>query len=311
MMTMTAQSVSNEELEQILQTVQMFEVILQSSPRDCQSMEILKEAYWKLGRQKEALAVTRKLADIYYADGQYSSALLEYEGILQKEPHAADVLAMLGEVESKLQSSAPQPEVDAPHHANSPISLDFGSVIAEDPALITTNATVKPDTHSVHLKLDNDGNEPLAKFLIQHKLAPENLVRDSLDRVNKLNKNNIGGQALSASLIDEISRMDAVNLDALMCGILDRSKFAFIPLDYYDVDRQIVKMLPEALTLGRLIVPFDLVSRTVMIAMANPFDAQGKEAVQQLLDYNVQWHLAAPSAIAKTLRDTYRLDARD
>lgn len=307
---MTAQSVSNEELEQILQTVQMFEVILQSSPRDCQSMEILKEAYWKLGRQKDALAVTRKLADTYYADGQYSSALLEYEGILQKEPDAADVLAMLGEVESKLQA-APAPEAAAPHHANSPISLDFGSVIAEDPALITTNATVKPDNHSVHLKLDNDGNEPLAKFLIQHKLAPENLVRDSLDRVNKLNKNNIGGQALSASLIDEISRVDAVNLDALMCGILDRSKFAYIPLDYYEVDRQIVKMLPEALTLGRLIVPFDLVSRTIMIAMANPFDAQGKEAVQQLLDYNVQWHLAAPSAITKTLRDTYRLDARD
>ena len=40
-----------------------------------------------------------------------------------------------------------------------------------------------------------------------------------------------------------------------------------------------------------------------MIAMANPFDAHGKEAVQQLLDYNVQWHLASPQAISKVLRE--------
>ena len=48
-------------------------------------------------------------------------------------------------------------------------------------------------------------------------------------------------------------------------------------------------------------VPFDILSRTVMIATANPFDALGKEAVQQLLDYNVQWHLASPQAIFKVL----------
>ncbi len=91
----TAQSVTNEELDQILQTIEMFEVILQSNAEDCQSMEILKEAYWKLNRQKDALKVTRKLADTYYALGQYSSALLEYEGILQKDPGNAEVVAML------------------------------------------------------------------------------------------------------------------------------------------------------------------------------------------------------------------------
>jgi hypothetical protein len=57
-----------------------------------------------------------------------------------------------------------------------------------------------------------------------------------------------------------------------------------------------------------LIVPFDIISRTVMVAMANPFDALGKEAVQQLLDYNVHWHLAAPQAIVKTLTDTFRVE---
>ncbi len=65
----TAQSVTNEELDQILQTIEMFEVILQSNAEDCQSMEILKEAYWKLNRQKDALDITRQLADTYYSPG--------------------------------------------------------------------------------------------------------------------------------------------------------------------------------------------------------------------------------------------------
>ena len=46
-----------------------------------------------------------------------------------------------------------------------------------------------------------------------------------------------------------------------------------------------------------------------MIATANPFDALGKQAVQQLLDYTIQWHLASPQAIYKVLSETYRLSS--
>jgi len=306
----TAQSVTNEELDQILQTIEMFEVILQSNPQDCQSMEILKEAYWKLNRQKDALDITRKLADTYYTLGQFSSALLEYEGILQKDPSNAEVVAILGEVEGKLHSVNGKVPEKPQQQTDSPIAMDFGAIIAEDPTLITTSATIKPESTGVELKLDDDGNEALSKFLIQHRLAPEEAVRACLDRVNRANKS-AGPEALATSLIDEVARTGLISLENLLCGILDRSKFAYIPLDCYEVDRQVVKMLPESLTLARLIVPFDLISRTIMIATANPFDAQGKEAVQQLLDYNIQWHVAAPGAISKVLRDAYRLDARD
>src|SRR6266704_3341579 len=110
---------------------------------------------------------------------------------------------------------------------------------------------------------------------------------------------------MAISLVDEISRRGAIAQDVLLAGIVDRSKFAYVPLEYYDVDRSVVKMLPESLTIGRLIVPFDIISRTVMVAMANPFDALGKEAVQQLLDYTVQWHLCSPQAIVKVLGDAF------
>jgi tetratricopeptide (TPR) repeat protein len=304
----TAQSVTSEELDQILQTIEMFEVILQSNAEDCQSMEILKEAYWKLNRHQDALTITRKLADTYYNLGQYSSALLEYEGILQKDPGNNDIIAKLSEVEAKLHPGAGK-GLDK-GGGDLPISMDFGAIIGDDPTLITTAATIRPDANGAAVKLDSDGNDALAKFLIQHRLAPEETVKACLERVVKINKS-AGPSALAASLIDEIAKSGMTSLENLLCGILDRSKFAYIPLDCYEVDRQVVKMLPESISLARLIVPFDLISRTIMIATANPFDAQGKEAVQQLLDYNIQWHVAAPGPISKVLREAYRLDARD
>ena len=112
---------------------------------------------------------------------------------------------------------------------------------------------------------------------------------------------------MAHSLLDEVVRRAGLDLETTLCAIVDRSKIAYIPLEYYEVDRQVVKMLPDSLTLGRLIVPFDVMSRTLMVAMANPFDVLGKEAVQKLLDFNIQWHIASPTSITKVLSEVYRI----
>jgi hypothetical protein len=199
------------------------------------------------------------------------------------------------------------------------INLDFRSIATTNDGgtLMTTAATMRPDGGSgmrlaghaeqLNINLAEDGNDALAKFLIQHRLVTEEVVSSALERVQKKNRD-LGQNVLATSLIDEICRRGAIELETLLAGIVDRSKFAYIPLEYYDVDRSIIKMLPESLSIGRLIVPFDIISRTVMIAMANPLDALGKEAVQQLLDYSVQWHLSSPQAIFKTLGDTFRIE---
>jgi type IV pilus assembly protein PilB len=156
------------------------------------------------------------------------------------------------------------------------------------------------------VNLQDDGNDQLAKFLIQNKLVAEEVVTSSMERLRKKNAERQKG-TMPLSLVDEICRRGAIESETLLSGILERSKFAYIPLEYYDIDRAIVKMLPEELTVGRLIVPFDVMSRTLMIAMANPFDVSAKENVQQLLDYNIQWHLASPAAVTKALAETYKI----
>ena len=65
-MNATPVMISPEEQEQLQQTVEMFEVIVQASPQDCQSMEILKDAY-----------VTNRLSD------KQAARLLDRSDVIQ------------------------------------------------------------------------------------------------------------------------------------------------------------------------------------------------------------------------------------
>ena len=66
------------EEAQLLQTIEMFEVIVQSQSSDTQSLEILKEAYSKLGREDDVINTSKRIAQGYLQQGQLSSAILEY-----------------------------------------------------------------------------------------------------------------------------------------------------------------------------------------------------------------------------------------
>jgi len=309
-----ADHLTPEEREYLVQTVEALKTYTQSNPDDDQSLEILKDAYWKLGMQAEGLAATRQLADTYLRQGQYSAALLEYEGILLHEPDADDAQAVIAELEAKLN----------PTGAKAEIALDFGAIeepppaipepsSASQPALIATADTRMPDNVPKPAppppSLEQDANEPLARFLIQYRMASREIVENALCRVRRLNAEiqaDPNTPSVAAGLLDEIIKA-GVEAEPLLSAILDRTKFAYAPLEHYDIDRQIVKMLPEPLTLGRRVVPFDLVSRTLMVAIDNPFDTAVKTIVQQSVDYHVQWHLAMPGVVHRILRESYRL----
>src|SRR5256714_9627345 len=98
-------TLSEQEHSQIVQTIEMFEAITQTQPDDYQSLEILKEAYQKVGRHEDSLRVSRRLAEAYFNAGSYTLAMQECEVILVKEPNAQGILAMLGEIETRLQAS--------------------------------------------------------------------------------------------------------------------------------------------------------------------------------------------------------------
>jgi tetratricopeptide (TPR) repeat protein len=298
-------TLSDDENSQILQTIEMFEAITQTQPDDYQSLEILKEAYHKVGRDNDFLRATRKLAEAYFSAGSYALAMQECDVILAKEPNAPEILAMLGEIETRLQASG---KALVNKGAQAGLTVNPADVSKGEGLLIDTAAAHGGDGGKM-ADLSERGDDHLAKFLIVQQLFPEDEVLAALESVKQLNKD-LTGQALAVSLLDHLCKDKTNHLDAVLSALIDRTKFAYVPLEYYDTDRQIAPMLPEYLTLNRLFVPFDLVSRTVMVACCNPFDATGREAVQESLDYTVAWYLARPSSIVKSLQSIYRLESR-
>jgi tetratricopeptide (TPR) repeat protein len=308
-------ALSAEEHSQILQTIEMFEAITQTQPEDYQSLEILKEAYTKIGRHDDALRTSRKLAEAYFNAGSYTPALQQCEMILTREPSAPEILAMLGEIESRLQASG-QAILDKDKSKtttsliSSPFTRNDGSLISPnvEGALIDVDPARGKGLGRI-TNLHERGDDHLAKFLIVQQLFTEEQVNAALETVKVANKD-LNGHAMAASMLEELCKDNPGQLDAVLSALIDRTKFAYVPLEYYDTDRQIAPMLPEVLTLGRLFVPFDLVSRTMMVACCNPFDSAGRDAVQQSVDYTVSWYLARPSAIVKSLQSIYRLESR-
>src|SRR5204862_3256153 len=110
---MAATLTSNEEA-QLAQTIEMFEVITESQPLDYQSLEILKEAYSKLGRDKDVVKTSKRIAEAYVDMGQLSSAILEYETILQRCPDDPDVQKALKQIESKASNFSEETTVAEP-----------------------------------------------------------------------------------------------------------------------------------------------------------------------------------------------------
>ena len=163
-------SLSEEERSQIVQTIEMFEVITQTQPDDYQSLEILKDAYMKVQQPEESLRVSRKLAEAYQNVGSYTLAMQECEVILLQEPNAPEVLAMLGEIESKLQAAGHTIATSAAKNGLIAAPQLNGSGTAADTGLVRRNVA-----------LEDRGDGQLSKFLVMQQLVTEEDVRAAMD----------------------------------------------------------------------------------------------------------------------------------
>src|SRR5262249_20193057 len=162
---------------------------------DYQSLEILKEAYTKVGRHEDAVRASRKLAEAYFNSGSYTLALEECELILAKQPGAAEIVAMLGEIEQRLQASgkAIAKRAGATSVLTEPVGGE-GSLIE-----IAGRSTGKL------ANLNDHGYEQLAKFLIVQQLFNEEEVKAVLAKVSAANKD-LPEKGLASSMLEELCR---------------------------------------------------------------------------------------------------------
>ena len=273
------------EEAQLTQTIEMFETITQSQPQDYQSLEILKEAYLKLGRPEQAVKTSKRIAQAYVQLGQLSSAILEYETILQRDAKDKDALAAMAEIERKANNLT--------QNRGSMEDLNKSSDSAGKNA--PGNAAAKADTI-------DDGRQMMRKIFVDSKL----ISAGDFEMCWTTPSLTEAPEKISDPFIQLLAEKGVTQIDKSLRLILDRSRLGYLLLDKYDVDMELARSFPRDICQRWCILPFDRMSKSIMVATANPFNKQAAQELQTVTPNRIIWYVVPPLDIAKVLRKVFR-----
>lgn len=276
---------TRDEEAQLAQTVEMFEVITQTQPFDYQSLEILKEAYSKLGREPDAIKTSKRIAHAYVQMGQFSSAILEYETILQRQPDDPEVQAALKEIESK---------------ANPGNQTGLTDTAIWKSAEANANSVRKPGVKSTSTV--DDGRKSMHKIFVESKI----LTPADFDLCWHTPDPSIRPTDVSEPFIQLIADKELIQIDAALKLLSDRTRLAFLPLEKYDLDIDLARSFPADTCRRWSVLPFDRMSKSVLVATANPFNQQAAKELAEATNNRLLWYLVSPLDLVKNVRKVFR-----
>lgn len=269
------------------QTIDMFEVITQSQPQDYQSLEILKEAYLKLGRDLDVVSTSKRIAEAYVHMGQLSSAILEYETILQRFPDDPDVRAALKEIESRANNFPTQGLGDTIM-----ISRRSGDT------MITARKAVEPATP---LEVD-DGAKMMRKLFVDSKTISAGDFELCWPKPDL----SAPPSGVVEPFVEVLSDKGILTVERALKMVSDKSRCAYLPLQLYDVDMDLARTFPAPTCQRWCVLPFDRMSQSILVATANPFNQQAAKELATACGQRLLWYLVPPIDLVKYVRKTYR-----
>jgi len=281
-------TLSQSEEAQLTQTIEMFEVITQSQPNDYQSLEILKEAYSKLGRENDVIGTSKRIAQAYVQMGQFSSAILEYETILQRHPNDPDVQAALKQIESKAHNVAVQPALPEP----TPLAK------ASEPG---TKFTKKAAGKTLPADIE-DGRKAMHKIFVEGRIITSgdfDLCWNTPDPVAQPN-------GVIEPFIQLLADKGVLPVDKSLKILTDKTRIAYLPMDKYDIDLDLARSFPAATCQRWCVLPFDRMSKSVLVATTNPFNQQAAKELAEATSNRLLWYLVPPVDLVKNLRKAFR-----
>jgi tetratricopeptide (TPR) repeat protein len=280
---MSSSTLSPGEEAQLQQTIEMFEVIVQSQPNDTQSLEILKEAYSKLGREDDVVNTAKRIAQAYLTQGQLSSAILEYETVLQRRPEDADVNTALKQIEDRASNAAMQ-------------SVSDITLTSVSDTSIRRQSLARPSEEV------DDGHKSLYKIFVETKVIAAGDFDLCWRKVDLLTP----PADVVEPFIQTLHEKGVYLVDKSLRLISDRARVAYLPLDRYDLDMDLARGFPADVCRRWCVLPFDRMSKAIMVATANPFNQQAAKELSAATTHRLLWYVASPHDLVTNLRKVFR-----
>lgn len=264
----------------------MFEVIVQSQPNDCQSLEILKEAYKKLGRDSDVISTSKRIAQAYMQSGQLSSAILEFETILQQSPNDADVQAALKSIQDTAGDTVEQA-----------INGSEPAALAPAAEAVKADSKARKSSHEAE-----DGREMIRKIFVDGKL----IKAADFDSCWQTPDIKAPVTDVVEPFILILSTKGIFPLEKSLKILSDKSKLGFLPLEKYDVDIDLARGFPAEVCRRWCIFPFDRMSKAMLVATANPFNQAAAKDLSEVTSHRILWYLTSPNDLMLNLRKAFR-----
>lgn len=267
---------TDSERAQLDQTIEMFEVITQSQPDDYQSLEILKEAYYKLGRMEDVQTTARKIAEAYESSGQLTQAILEYESILTSYPDDKEAASALERLEQA--------------------SFGGGEEEAHEDEQGVAGAEAASGTEGAAAAEGDDGRAMMEKVFVEGKVITQPDFNDSWPQADSYPP----GQVVPP-LVHVLADRGLVPSEDALGLLLERSRLTFLPLSKYDIDVELARTFSKDACRRWCVLPFDRMSKAVMVATANPFNKAAMADIERTTKSRIIWYLAPPEDLIKAV----------
>jgi hypothetical protein len=86
----------------------------------------------------------------------------------------------------------------------------------------------------------------------------------------------------------------------------DKSRLAYLPMDRYDLDIDLARGFPADICRRWCVLPFDRMSKSILVATANPFNQQAAKELAGATTHRLLWYVAPPQELVSNLRKAFR-----
>ncbi len=139
-------------------------------------------------------------------------------------------------------------------------------------------------------------NKQLGELLIERGIINEGQLEKAL--VMQKEKGGLIGELLVA--------LGFVKEEDIAQALTAQYGFPYLPLSNYDINPEIINIVPGRVARQYLLVPIDKIGNNLTLAMSNPLNVQAIEDVELLSGCSVQTFVSTSSDIKRAIEKYYK-----
>ncbi len=145
----------------------------------------------------------------------------------------------------------------------------------------------------------------MAKRIITKRIG-EILLERGLITFAQLEKAIAQQQANGGLLGQILIGQGAITEEEVALALTAQYGFPYLPLDNYEIDDGVTKLVPEHVARQFCVIPIDRIGNALTVAMADPSNTQAVEDIELLTHCVVQTFVSTPSAITQAIARYYK-----